>query len=219
MSNQDSFLNEVTEEVRKDRLYKLFRKYGWIAAVLIVAIVAGTSWFEWQKAQAAAEAEATGDAILTALSDDDAGALSQTLASLDTGDNAARSAVLAFLKADADLDGGDRDGALAGLLAIADSPDTPNAYKDLATVKWALTGAGSLDIDERVSRLNSIAVGTSAFRLLAMEQIAIAEIERGNADVALGTLNDIANDAGVSQDLLVRAQRLIVALGGDLGEG
>lgn len=219
MSNQDSFLNEVTEEVRKDRLYKLFRKYGWIAAVLIVAIVAGTSVFEWRKAQAAAEAEATGDAILEAVAANDPGALTETLAALDTGDNAARSAVLALLQADAEVEAGNRDAALDVLLAVVDSADTPAAYRDLATVKWAISGAGIVDVDERIGRLNAIAVGTSAFRLLAMEQMAMAEVERGNTDAALATLNDIVNDAGVTQDLLVRASQLIVALGGDVGNG
>ena len=219
MSNQDSFLNEVSEEVRKDRLYKLCRQYGWIAAVLIVAIVAGTSWFEWRKAQAAAEAQATGDAILAALEADSPEALSETLSSLDTGDNVARSAVLTLMQADAALRAGDRDGALAGLLSVADSAEAPAAYRELATVKWSILGAGTVSVDDRIGRLNSIALGASAFRLLAMEQIAMAEVERGNTDAALTQLGDIVNDAGVTQDLRVRATQLIVALGGELGEG
>ena len=43
MSNPDSFIEEVTEEVRRDRLFALFRKYGWIGVVLVLAIVGGAS--------------------------------------------------------------------------------------------------------------------------------------------------------------------------------
>ena len=46
MSNSDSFIDEVTEEVRKDRLFQLFRRYGWIAGVVIVLIVGGAAWNE-----------------------------------------------------------------------------------------------------------------------------------------------------------------------------
>jgi len=31
MSDTDSFINEVTEEVRRDRLYGMFRRWGWFA--------------------------------------------------------------------------------------------------------------------------------------------------------------------------------------------
>ena len=39
MANQnDSFIDEVTEDLRRDRLFNAFRRYGWIAILLILAI-------------------------------------------------------------------------------------------------------------------------------------------------------------------------------------
>ncbi len=51
MSNNDSFIDEVTEEVRRDRLFGLYRKYGWIGLVLILGIVGGTAANEWLKSR------------------------------------------------------------------------------------------------------------------------------------------------------------------------
>ena len=51
MSETDSFIEEVTEEVRRDRLFALFRRYGWIVLVLIVLVVGGAAWNEYRKAQ------------------------------------------------------------------------------------------------------------------------------------------------------------------------
>ena len=67
MSNTDSFIDEVTEEVRRDRLFGYFRRYSWIPAVVIVALVGGTAYNEWSKAQVAQVAQARGDALLDAL--------------------------------------------------------------------------------------------------------------------------------------------------------
>ena len=39
MSNPDSFIDEVTEEVRRDKLFALFRKWGWVGVLLVVVIV------------------------------------------------------------------------------------------------------------------------------------------------------------------------------------
>ena len=57
MSNPDSFIEEVTEEVRRDRLFAAFRKYGWIGGLVVLGIVGGAAWNEWQKNQAAARAQ------------------------------------------------------------------------------------------------------------------------------------------------------------------
>ena len=38
MANQnDRFIDEVTDELRRDRLFRAMRRYGWIAIALIVA--------------------------------------------------------------------------------------------------------------------------------------------------------------------------------------
>jgi hypothetical protein len=67
VSNPDSFIDEVTEEVRRDRLFAAFRRYGWIAVLAVLGIVGGAAWNEWQKAQAVERAQAFGDALLASL--------------------------------------------------------------------------------------------------------------------------------------------------------
>ena len=52
MSDTDSFIDEVTEEVRRDKLFGYFRRYGWIAALVILALVGTTAYNEWKKSAA-----------------------------------------------------------------------------------------------------------------------------------------------------------------------
>ena len=219
MSNQDSFINEVTEEVRRDRLFKLFRRYGWIGVLAVVLIVAGAAFNEWRKARAAAEAQAMGDALIIALDADDAIARKTALAALGAGDNQSRAAILSLLTADAALDDGSVPEAIETLEDLANNTAAPTPFRDLATIKATLLGAETLPPDERIARLNALSLGASAFRLIAMEQIALAEIELGETDAAIARLRDIVADAAVTQDLRRRASQLIVALGGELTAG
>ena len=39
MSDTDSFLQEVSEELRRDRLYRNIRKYGWIAILFVLPLL------------------------------------------------------------------------------------------------------------------------------------------------------------------------------------
>ncbi len=218
MSNQDSFIDEVSEAVRKDRLYRLYKRYGWIAALAIVMIVGGASWNEWRKAQADARAQAAGDAILAAF-EGDAEARGAALAAIDTGGNAGRAAMVTLMRSEAALAADDRSEAVALLEGLAGNTDTPRAFRDLATLKAVILGAGTTDPGERIARLNALALGGGSFRLLASEQIALAEIEQGNSVAAIARLRDIVSDAQTSQDLRRRASQLIVALGGSLIAG
>ncbi|QMU57407.1 MAG: tetratricopeptide repeat protein [Boseongicola sp.] len=217
MSNQDSFIDEVTEEVRKDRLFRLFKRYGWIGAVAIVLAVGGTAFNEWRKASAQAEAEAVGDAILAAVSTDSS-ERADALAAIEIGGNAGRAAVAALISATFAEDSGDVDEAITALETLAADVSAPQAFRDLASLKAVLLGGQAISAEDRIARMNSLVLGGGAFRLLAEEQIALAEIELGQNDAATARLRDILADASTTQDLRRRASQLIVALGGSLTE-
>ena len=69
MSDTDSFLQEVSEELRRDRLYRNIRKYGWIAILLVIVIVGAATYREYLKSQAETEAELFGTSIIDALNE------------------------------------------------------------------------------------------------------------------------------------------------------
>jgi hypothetical protein len=50
VSDTDSFIDEVSEEIRREKLFKTFRKYGWIGVALVVLVVGGTGYREYNRA-------------------------------------------------------------------------------------------------------------------------------------------------------------------------
>ena len=211
VSSQDSFINEVTEEVRRDRLFRLMRRYGWIAVAFVVLVVGGAAVFEWQRAQARAEAEAAGDALLNALSEDAPEARVEILAGID-GDSAGRNAIVRLLQAAAEIEAGDDERAFATLEGIAVDAEAPSVYRDLAILKSVMFSNASPE--ERIARLEPLTRPGNLFRLLAIEQRALAEVELGQTETAIETLNGILADAEQTEGLRRRASWLIVALGG-----
>ena len=79
MSETDSFIDEVTEEVRRDRLFGLMRRYGWIAVLVVLLVVGGAAYREYSRASQQAAAQALGDALLAALDNPDIAARSTAL--------------------------------------------------------------------------------------------------------------------------------------------
>ncbi|MEP1697339.1 MAG: hypothetical protein ABJJ69_12435, partial [Paracoccaceae bacterium] len=113
MANEDSFINEVSEEVRRDKLYGFMRRYGWIAIAAVVLIVGGAAAFEWQKAKARSAAQAKGDALVAALSEESPEARSAALNEVPVNDTPGGRAVLALLQAAGAVEAADTAGALA----------------------------------------------------------------------------------------------------------
>lgn len=214
MSNTESFIDEVTEEVRKDQLFGYMRKYGWIAVLVVLLVVGGTAFSEFRKSQAANAAQAAGDEILAALEIDDDAERAAALAAINTEGSAA--AVTGLLAA-ADLtETGDTEGAAAALEAVALDDAAPQVYRDLAALKSVMVQGDTLSVDERRAMLSGLAVAGAPFRLVAQEQLALLSVEEGAVDAALEQFAAIAQDAETTRGLRERAFSMIVALGGDL---
>ena len=214
MSSEDSFINEVSEEVRRDRLYGYVRRYGWIAATAVIVLVGGAAWNEWRKATARAEAQALGDGILEALEGDTAEARAQALSSLPAEGTAAT--LLAMLSAAEVAEGDNRAAALDRLDAVAADPALDPLYRDLAQLKAVILRGRDLSPEDRLLRLSSLAAPGAPYRVLALELTALAHVDAGEPETAIDILQEIIADDGATEALRRRASQLIVVLGGSL---
>lgn len=215
MSNPDSFIDEVTEEVRRDRMFALLKRYGWIPALILLIAVAGAAAYEWRKSVNRAEARAFGDTVLAALQQETPEARLAALSDITTeGD---RAAILQFLSAAQAEAAGDTDAALRDLAAIAASNALPQSYRQLAMLKQAVLGAGTLPIAERRSAMEQLSAPGQPFRPLALEQLALIDLEAGDREAAIERLQSILVEPDVSPGLRQRASQAIVALGGAPG--
>ena len=215
MANQnDSFIDEVTDDLRRDRLFAAFRRYGWIGVLLIVLIVGGAAFNEYRKAQATAEARAFGDAILAAQNEVEPG---QSLAAIDTAGDPSRGAVVGLLKAGILTEGGAPSAAAsAELEAVANAlGDGDPLLRDLARLKMVMTDDGSMDPAKRDATLADLARPGAPFELLALEQQAIMLVAAGRAEDAMTLIRQIQQKDGLSQGLRLRLSEMMIALGED----
>ena len=70
------------------------------------------------------------------------------------------------------------------------------------------------DTDARKAALEALSAPGAPFRLLALEQIGLMQVDAGDLDAAIATMQSVLEDAEASKGLQDRAQTLIVALGG-----
>jgi len=207
MSETDSFIAEVTEDVRRDRLFGLFRRFGWIPAALIVIIVSGTAYNEWSKSKADKLAQVRGDALLAAI---------------DTVDEAARATALNEIASQGSenivaqmLAAGAKDeNSINFLNAVIINSDQPEYIRDLAKLKLTMI-PGAQTKEQKLKTLDILSQPGGIYRNAAVEILVAFELELGNPNKAIEFLKSHIQDAEASRAQVQRMAELLVALGSE----
>lgn len=214
MSDTDSFIDEVSEEIRREKLFKTFRKYGWIGVALVVIVVGGTGYREYSRAAEKTASETFGSSVLAALQENDPSA---RVAQLDTitAPNASAGAMIAMLQAAELASDKDGAGAAAKLEAAAVSGDLDQMYRDILNFKRLTVADSGIYAGARRMGFEQLATPGNPLRLLAEEQLALLDLASGDSAAAVNRLSMILEDAELTQGLRQRAGQLMIALGQD----
>ena len=212
MSNNESFMQEVSEEVRKDRFYRILKKWGWVGIALIVALVGGASFNEWNKESKINSARNLGDRVLAAIASKDVIDLKEIEIKNVSQDIFIKNLMSVILFSDDKL-----DAAKKALEEIGGIPGITKTYKDLNAFKLGLLllKSGNLTGEERFGVFEALVEPGSPFRSLAKEQQALILIEQGKIELAIKTLVEITDDSETTDTLRRRVTQLRISLGSD----
>jgi hypothetical protein len=211
VSETDSFIQEVTEEVRHDRMFRLWKKYGPYGVAGVVAVVAVSAGLNWMKHREVQKARETGGAFLAA---DIASAEDQEVL---IGSVDGPAAVVARLRlAAAKAEAGDGQAAAALYHEVAGEVGLDPAYADLARLQAVRVGAAAMDPAEAVAELDPLTVEGAPYRLMALELRAAIRLNSGDIEAAHADLNAIIADPQATQGSSGRAVALLLSSGGEL---
>ncbi len=214
MSETDSFIDEVTEEVRRDRLYRVLKRWGWLGVVAVIAIVGGAAWKEIQTNKYNAAAQSFGDSVMAAVQG------KEPLAALKGIEaDGARAGVLDLMEGSQAIDDGERDEAVTHFQAAADNQALPTSLRDMARLKLILAQGADMPASERDAMLADLAKPGAPYSELAQEQQVLVLVEAGKTDEAVKRAQEMLQEAGLTSGVQQRLTQLITALGGETKQG
>lgn len=212
MANQnDSFIDEVFDDLRRERLFRLFRRWGWLAGLVILGIVAGVVWREYSQARADAQARAWGDAVLAAEASGDPAAILQ----VDPQGAESRRVLAALLAASDWSEAGTTDAAADALRDVAGDAAAGTVLHDLAELKLVMLQGDSMDPAQRDEILSRLSRAGAPFELLALEQKAVALVGAGRTEDAVTLIRQIQQKDGLTEALRLRLSEMMIALGAE----
>lgn len=217
--NEEAFLREVDEEVRKEQLGQFGRRYGVLIAILIVlGLVGFGGWLAWSRHQQSVAAE-EGEAFTKALRDigqnPKGPGLAKVRAIAEKGSDGYQAAAKLTVAGVASFEKNDK-AAAANYAAIAADKDIPQAFRDLALIRQTTAQFDTLPPQQVVDRLKPLAQAGNPWFGSAGELVALAYMKMNKRDLAGPLFAAIARDETVPTTLRGRAQRMASALGVDM---
>lgn len=211
--------NEIDEELRKDRAAEWLKQYGVyvvVAVSVIIALVAGYTWYE-QNRIATAEAEAEEIAQAAALFlEEEPSAAAAALQDVAAQTDAVGTALLARMTAAGGLArSGDHAGAAALYSEVATDGSVDTLYRDLAQVFAVLHGALSGgDAQALLAQLEAQTGDNAPWRYTARMIAASLSISSGDEDAAKSFLQAVADDEEAPNSARGQAAEILRAIEG-----
>ena len=216
MANPESFLEEVAEEVRRDRLFKFFKKNGWIIAFVILATLCASIAYEWRKNSEISRAKSNGDLLTLALEKSQKGNLEELLGLLS--DNSP------YLRPSSDLMAvtklyyaellynidNDSSESMSVLKEIFSNESISTTLRQLAKIKYLLMF--SADNKVKQDLIDELSSPDNHYRFLAQEHKVQTYLASGMSDEANRQIDILLNDLEVSEQQKRRLMDLKLAI-------
>lgn len=215
VDRNDTLLREVNEELRRERLEKLWERYGIYliaAAALIVAVVGGYNLWDSRQRAMSEEGGARYEAALNLLKANKSDEAQAAFGAIIADGHAGYAALAQLQVAGLHLKAERPNDALAVFEKLATSGAANQSIKTFAAMQAASLRLEEADFTEMQNRLNDLANGTTPWRIPAKELLATAAYKSGKLDEARKLLLALLTEPEAPRGTTDRVQLLLGAI-------
>ena len=212
--SSDTLIQEVDEELRRDRMRKLWRQTGpWIiagAVAVVLGVAAYEGWTWWQKTQSSASSDQFYAATKIADGTDFAAA-KKALDDVIAKGSGGYPMLAQFREAALLAQQGKTDDAVAAYDALSNSINDTH-LRELALVLSANLLVDKGDVAAVEQRVGGLTTPASALRNIAREEMGLVQYKAGKLDDAMKSFQSILDDPLSTRDEQSRIQIYMLQL-------
>jgi hypothetical protein len=214
----DSFLREVDDELRRERVGSFMTRYGWYilgAAALLLAAIGGYIWWQHrQTVQAGGYSEKLVQ-VIEQIDANNARAAAPAIDELAASNSPGYRVAALFARANAQVATNAVPAAIETLKGIAADADAPQPYRDAALIRQTQLEFDSLNPGQVVQRLQPFAQAGNPWHGSAGEMLGVALMKAQRTDQAARVFEALSRDQTVPESIRARAIQMASSLGVD----
>lgn len=213
----DNFIQELEEDLRRDRYMALWQKYGRyavaLALIIVIAVAAGVIWRHYQASERLKDSMAYSAAL--SLLDQGAGAEAAlpALRNIVQSGSDSYATLARFQEAALLTKGGKPEEAVAVYEAMAADKSIDPLFRDLAVLLRALVTLDKGDPQQLTARLTPLTEARNPWRYSALELTALLAQRGGDVAKAREIYTSLADDPTTPRQLRGRAAEMLSILG------
>jgi hypothetical protein len=214
----ETFVREVDENLRRDRIRDFFRDNGSYLIGLLILFLAASGGVIWYQQHREKTAEAHVEQLATIYKDIGTGNTAKVPQQLDDLSKSSSKAVRAtalFTRGAFALQQNDQKLAIATFKKIADDSSLPDSYRNAALIRQTSLEFDQLQPEQVIARMQPLAKAGNPWFGSAGELTALAMIKQGKSKEAGELFAAIAKDKSVPQSLRDRSIQIAGSLGAD----
>jgi hypothetical protein len=212
-------IREVDEELRHERMMKLWERYGvYVVAAALVLVLAVGGWraWEWYTAREAARSGAQFEAAIRLANEGKTAEAQSALDALaDEGTRGYR--ILARFRAAAETAKTDKSAGVKAYDALAADSSIEQPLRDIARLQAGLLVVDTASPAEVSERMAPLLQPASPFRHSARELVGLAQYRAGDRTAAAKTFAELLADQELPPAMRTRAQIMSALLAGETG--
>jgi hypothetical protein len=212
--------SEIDEDIRRERLQKLWKRFGPHIiglALLIVVGIGGWRGYQYLEARKAAEASGQFEAAVALAESGKQAEADAALGKIAADSGSAAYRTLARLRQAASLAASDPKAAVAAFDAVAADGGADRNFRDLAGLRSGFLLVDSAGFDDMKARLEPLAAAGATFRHSARELLALSAWRAGNMAEARRWADLIVGDAETPAGMRQRVEALLALTPGAKG--
>jgi hypothetical protein len=214
----ETFVREVDENLRRDRLRDFFRQNGaWliVGLILFLAACGGIIWYQQHREKLAEKHVEQLAQIYKDIGTGDTAKVPQQLDDLSDANSKAVRATAMFTRAAVAIQQNDQKAAIATFKSIADDGSLPDAYRNAALIRQTALEFDQLQPQQVIARLQPLAKAGNPWFGSAGEMTALALVKQGKPQEAGRLFAAMAKDKTVPDSIRNRSIQISGSLGVD----
>jgi len=201
MVESESFIKEVSEEVKRDRLFKALNKFKWLLFALIVSLVGAVGGYEYYKFDKKSRAQENGEFLISAI--ERLKENGQTVT--EKIDNKFASVMIKLNEAKYFEEKGDIKSASAAYNDIISKYGENKFFNHYSKLQlYLMDPAKSLGDVEKIKILDELSAPDSPLKLLALEQKLYLYVKINDLDNIRLQVDLILSDQAITPEQVTR---------------
>ena len=208
----DSFINEVTEDVKNDQLKVFWNRYGLFIILFVVLAVSATVGFETLKNWRNSKYAAATENYMVVVQTPDLQEAKNSLEKIAENDNGIYGELARIQIANVLFEQNKPEEAATVLEEILTDSDLDERIRSLATLKLAAYKIDTTSYAEIQALLQPVITADNSWTPLAQDLLAMSAIQNGDIDTARQIYTELLQSANLSENFRTRIQDMLSAL-------